>query len=66
VISIGNTRVDPVVYPMMNGELVVLRDEMQVSYDTNGKPTQTVPINWSELPSDVEHVQPYMVALLPK
>ena len=63
--SIGQSRVDPVLYPMMNGDLLVLRDEMQISLDTNGKPTQTAPINWSGLPSAVEYVQPYVVALMP-
>ena len=50
----------------MSGEILVLKDEMQISLDSNAKPTQTQPLYWSDLPICIEHIQPYIIALLPK
>ena len=64
--SIGATRTEPCLYPLMNGEILVLKDEMQVSLDTNAKPTQPQSLTWSEQPISIEHVQPYILALIPR
>ena len=63
---IGNTRTEPCLYPLMNGEILVLKDEMQLSLDSEAKPTSPMPLTWSDLPICIEHVQPYIIALLPK
>ncbi len=64
--AIGTTRTDPCLYPLMNGEILILKDEMQIILDANAKPTQTQPLYWSDLPICIEHIQPYIIALLPK
>ena len=39
---------------------------LQFSYDINMKPIDSSPLTWSDLPSHVVHVHPYVIGLLPK
>ena len=63
---IGNSRNEPCLCPLMSGEILVLKDEMQISLDSNAKPTSTQPLFWSDLPISIEQIKPYIIALLPK
>ena len=64
--AIGTNRTEPCLHPLMNGEILVLKDEMQISLDASAKPTQTQPLHWSDLPLAIEHIPPYIIGLLPK
>ena len=64
--AIGNNRTEPCFLPLMSGEILVLKDEMQVSLDSSAKPTQQQPLYWSDLPMAIEHVHPFVIGLLPK
>ena len=63
---IGSNRSDPCLLPLMSGDILVLKDEMQISLDSSAKPTQSQPLVWSELPSCIEHVHPFIIGVLPK
>ena len=39
---------------------------LQFSYDINMQPIDRSPLTWSDLPSHVVHVHPYVIGLLPK
>lgn len=64
--GLGTVRTEPYLYPLVDRDIIILKDEMQIILDANAKPTQTQPLYWSDLPSSVEYVPPYIVALLPK
>ena len=64
--AIGTNRTEPCLLPLMSGEILVLKEEMQISLDANAKPTQQQPLVWSDLPMAIEHVHPFIVGLLPK
>ena len=64
--AIGTNRTEPCFLPLMSGDILVMRDEMQVSLDSNAKPTQQAPLVWSDLPTVIEHVHPFIIGLLPK
>ena len=63
---IGVTRTEPCFLPLMTGDILVLKDEMQISLDARAKPTQSQPLVWSDQPAAVEYVHPYIVGLLPR
>ena len=64
--AIGTNRTEPCLLPLMGGDILVLKEEMQISLDAFAKPTQQNPLVWSDLPMAIEHVHPYVVGLLPK
>lgn len=64
--AIGTNRTEPCLLPLMSGEILVLKEEMQISLDSSAKPTQQQPLVWSDLPMAIEHVHPFIVGLLPK
>lgn len=67
--SIGQNRSEPVLLPITKGEkheLLVLKDEKQISLDKDAKPTQSIALIWSDMPLCIEHVHPYILGVLPK
>lgn len=64
--DIGKVRTEPCLYPLMNKDILVFRDEMQISLDANANPTQMQPLVWSDCPTCVKHIKPYIIAVLPK
>lgn len=64
--SIGKDRTEPCLLQLIRGEILILKDELQVSIDQDGNPTQVSAINWSEPPISVELVEPYIIGILPR
>ncbi|XP_065845324.1 vam6/Vps39-like protein [Oscarella lobularis] len=55
---------DPLVSSLPNGRLALVKDEMSVIVNSDGKPTQKHATMWSESPSVMEYYKPYMIAIL--
>ncbi|XP_021362075.1 vam6/Vps39-like protein isoform X2 [Mizuhopecten yessoensis] len=63
---VGTKQQDPIVTRLENDTLLLGRDEMSILIDDEGSPTQKYPINWTDIPIQIENHPPYIIALLPK
>ncbi|XP_060077097.1 vam6/Vps39-like protein [Ylistrum balloti] len=63
---VGTKQQDPIVTRLENDTLLLGRDEMSILIDDDGKPTQKYPINWTDIPIQIENHPPYLIALLPR
>ncbi|XP_059173340.1 vam6/Vps39-like protein [Physella acuta] len=63
---VGSSQPDPIVTHLHDNRLALGRDAMSILINSDGDPTQKEPINWSEIPIAMEHIPPYLIAILPK
>ncbi|XP_033733768.1 LOW QUALITY PROTEIN: vam6/Vps39-like protein [Pecten maximus] len=63
---VGTKQQEPIVTRLENDTLLLGRDEMSILIDDEGSPTQKYPINWTDIPIQIENHPPYLIALLPK
>lgn len=57
---------EPTIATLPSGELILCRDDMSIITDSEGKKTQKQTLTWSDTPTALDYVEPYVIGLLPR
>uniref|UniRef100_A0A674CP75 VPS39 subunit of HOPS complex n=1 Tax=Salmo trutta TaxID=8032 RepID=A0A674CP75_SALTR len=59
-------QLEPLVVPLADGKVAVGQDDLTVVLNEEGVCTQKCALNWTDIPIDMEHQPPYIIAVLPR
>nr|XP_013997373.1 unnamed protein product [Salmo salar] len=59
-------QLEPLVVPLGDGKVAVGQDDLTVVLNEEGVCTQKCALNWTDIPIDMEHQPPYIIAVLPR
>ncbi|PIK36830.1 putative vam6/Vps39-like protein isoform X1 [Apostichopus japonicus] len=63
----GNTsQVEPTITKLSEDLMALGRDNMSIIIDSEGEPAKKYALRWSDVPTVLEHDQPYVIAVMPK
>lgn len=63
----GNTsQVEPTITKLSENLMALGRDNMSIIIDSDGEPAKKFALRWSDVPTVLEHDQPYVIAVMPK
>ncbi|KAJ8045113.1 Vam6/Vps39-like protein [Holothuria leucospilota] len=63
----GNTsQIEPTITKLSEDLMALGRDNMSIIVDSEGEPAKKYALRWSDVPTVLEHDQPYIIALMPK
>ncbi|KAK6306817.1 hypothetical protein J4Q44_G00219650 [Coregonus suidteri] len=59
-------QLEPLVVPLADGKVALGQDDLTVVLNEEGVCTQKCALNWTDIPIDMEHQPPYIIAVLPR
>ncbi|KAK2560444.1 Vam6/Vps39-like protein [Acropora cervicornis] len=51
---------------LSSGELILCRDDISIITDSEGRKTQKQTLTWSDTPTALDYVEPYVIGILPR
>lgn len=57
---------EPTIATLPSGELILCRDDISIITDSEGKKTQKQTLTWTDTPTELDYVEPYVIGLLPR
>lgn len=57
---------EPTIGTLPSGELILCRDDISIITDSEGRKTQKQTLTWSDTPTALDYVEPYVIGILPR